>query len=323
MVCDDALLIDPVKCKYLLDLNDFRMNLDLADLRAFIAVADLGSFVAAARAHHLSQPALSRRVDKLEQALGFKLFERTTRRVELNAMGRSFMPRARHVLNELENALLGMTELSDRLRGQVTVACIPSAVDAFVASGLRDFHHQYPRIRINLIDDTATNVLQRVARSEADFGISYLGTQEPDLEFDPLIEEDFVLACPPEHPLASHSAVTWAGMSAHGCVMPAPGTGNRMLIDQALAGAKRSNPPINWSCEVHHVPALITLIESGIGIGPVPRFSITDRSRSRLVTVPLIEPRIVRIIGVIRLRGRPLSPAARAFRELLASPVLK
>jgi DNA-binding transcriptional LysR family regulator len=296
------------------------MNFDLADLRAFIAVADLGSFIAAAQALHLSQPALSRRVDKLEQALGFKLFDRTTRKVELNAMGRSFMPRARHVLNELENALLGMTELSDRLRGQVTVACVPSAVGAFVARGLSEFHQQFPRIRVNLMDDTATNVLLAVARAEADFGISYLGTQEPDLEFEPLIEEDFVLACPPGNELASRSAVTWSEMAEHECVMLAPGTGNRMLIDQALAGVKLQPPPQIWSCEVRHVPALTTLIESGIGIGAVPRFSIPQTALSRLVTVPLIEPRVTRMIGVIKPRGRPLSPAAQAFRDLLAPP---
>src|SRR5215207_7115899 len=109
------------------------MNFDLADLRAFVAVADLGSFSAASQTLHLSQPALSRRVEKLEVALGFRLFERTTRKVELNAMGRSFIPKARHVLNELESALLGMTDLSDRLRGQVSIACVPSAVGNLVA----------------------------------------------------------------------------------------------------------------------------------------------------------------------------------------------
>ena len=296
------------------------MNFDLADLRAFIAVADQGSFVAAAQVLHLSQPALSRRVDKLEQALGFKLFDRTTRKVELNAMGRNFIPRARHVLNELENALLGMTELSDRLRGQVTVACVPSAVGAFIAQGLSEFHRQFPRIRVNLVDDTATNVLLAVARDEADFGISYLGTQEPDLEFDPLIEEDFVLACTPEHPLARRKTVTWSEMAEHERVMLAPGTGNRMLIDQALSGAVGKKSSQVWSCEVRHVPALITLIESGMGIGAVPRYSIPQSPPGRLVAVNLTEPRVVRMIGVIKPRGRPLSAAAQALRDLLASP---
>lgn len=175
------------------------MNFDLADLRAFVTVAELGSFRAASEALHITQPALSRRVDKLEQALGFRLLERTTRKVELNAMGRNFVPKARHVLHELESALLGMTDLSDRLRGQVSVACIPSAISNLLAEVVRKFHDAYPRIHVRLLDETAGEILLAVARSEADFGISYLGTQEPDLEFEPLLQEHFVLACRPDN----------------------------------------------------------------------------------------------------------------------------
>lgn len=290
------------------------MNFDLTDLRAFVAVADLGSFRAASEAMHVTQPALSRRVDKLEQALGFRLFDRTTRKVELSAIGRSFIPRARHVLNELETALLGMTDLSDRLRGQVTIACIPSAVGAFVAAALREFHRQFPRIHVRVVDESATDILSSVSRSEADFGISYLGIQEPDLEFEPLIEEDFVLACPASHPLASQSRVTWSELAQHECVMLAPGTGNRMLIDQALAS--QALRPV-WSCEVQHVPALISLIEAGIGVGAVPRFAVPSGHQPVLVSIALGDPQVTRTIGTIRRRGRPLSPAARAFHDLM------
>ncbi|MBA2965216.1 MULTISPECIES: LysR family transcriptional regulator [Ramlibacter] len=290
------------------------MNFDLDDLCAFVAVADRGSFRAAATALHLSQPALSRRVEKLEGALGFRLFERTTRKVELNALGRSFMPKARHVLHELESALLGMTDLSDRLRGQVTVACVPSAVGSFVANALTVFHRQYPGIQVRLVDDSATEILLAVARAEADFGISYLGTQEPDLEFQPLVQEDFVLACLPTHPLARQPSVRWADLAQHECVMLAPGSGNRMLIDQALASLP-ARPA--WSCEVRHVPALVSLVEAGIGVGPVPRFAIAQGSQGRLASVPLVEPTVVRTMGTIKRRGRPLPAAAQAFHALL------
>jgi DNA-binding transcriptional LysR family regulator len=74
------------------------MNFDLADLRAFLAAADLGRFKAASAAIHLSQSALSRRIDKLETALGVRIFERTTRKVEQIRLGRSFVPKARSVL---------------------------------------------------------------------------------------------------------------------------------------------------------------------------------------------------------------------------------
>ena len=293
------------------------MNFDLTDLRAFVAVADLGSFRAASQALHLTQPALSRRVDKLEQALGFRLFDRTTRKVELNAMGRNFLPRARHVLNELDSALLGMTDLSDRLRGQVTIACVPSAVVTFVADALREFHRQLPRIHVRVIDESATDIVLAVAHGEADFGISYLGTQEPDLEFEPLFDEDFVLACPVHHPLARRRSVTWSEMAQHDCVMLAPGSGNRLLIDQAL-GVVPLRPA--WSCEVRHVPALLSLIEAGIGVGAVPRFAVAEGTPAGLAIIALVEPRVARTIGTIRRRGRPLSPVAQTFHDLLARP---
>lgn len=292
------------------------MNFDLSDLRAFVAVADLGSFRAAADALHLSQPALSRRVDKLEQALGFRLLERTTRKVELNAMGRSFVPKARHVLAELESALLGMTDLSDRLHGQVTVACVPSAVTNFLAGAVREFHQQFPRIRIRLIDETAAEILLAVARAEADFGVSYWGTQEPDLEFQPLVEESFVLACLPGHPLAARASVGWAELAQYECVTLAPGTGNRVLMEQALAGV---SPRPGWTCEVRHVPALVSLIEAGVGVGAVPHLALRSGQQATLVSVPLVEPEIKRTIGAIRRRGYPLMPAAQAFHDLLVA----
>jgi len=194
------------------------MNFDLSDLRAFAAVAELGSFRAAAEAQHISQPALSRRVDKIEQALGFRLFERTTRKVELNAMGRVFLPRVRRVLDELDTAMFGMTDLANRLYGQVTVACIPSAVDNFLAAALQRFHQQYPSIHLRLLDQPATDILLSVVRVQADFGITYLGVQDPDLVFETLLREPFVLACRRDHPLAQERPLRWAQLAPYECV---------------------------------------------------------------------------------------------------------
>ena len=292
------------------------MNFDLSDLRAFVSVADLGSFRAAAETLHLSQPALSRRVDKLEQALGFRLFERTTRKVELNAMGRAFLPRARHVLGELEAALLGMVDLSERIHGLVTVACIPSVVDNFVAGVVRDFHRRFPSIRVRLLDQSAPDILLSVARSEADFGITYLGTQEPDLEFERLVEEPFVLACRADHPLARASQVRWAQLAEHDCVVLAPGSGNRLLMDQGLAHVT-AKP--RWTCEVQHVPAQLSLIQAGVGIGAVPRLALAGGAGASLVGVPLVEPELARSVGIVRRRGRPSGAAVQAFHDALVA----
>lgn len=99
--------------------------------------------------------------------------------------------------------------------------------------------------------------------------------------------------------------------------MLAPGTGNRMLVDQALSGLPRQPA---WSCEVRHVPALLSLIEAGLGIGAVPRFAVSSSGSSALACVPLVEPTVTRTLGIIRRRGRPLTPAAQALHELLMRP---
>jgi len=96
------------------------MNFDLPDLRAFVSVAKLGSFSAAAEELHLSQPALSRRIEKLESALGVRLFHRTTRKVDMTTVGREFSHRASDLLNILEQSLMGIREQCAEMRPTYT-----------------------------------------------------------------------------------------------------------------------------------------------------------------------------------------------------------
>jgi len=184
------------------------MNFDLPDLRAFVSVAKLGSFSAAAEELHLSQPALSRRIEKLESALGVRLFHRTTRKVDMTTVGREFSHRAGDLLNSLEQSLMGIRDVATHVSGEVTVACIPSAIRYFLPTILSAYHARYPRILLRIIDQGANEVLTTILRNEADFGLNYIGAQEPDLVFEPILKEPFVVACRTEHPLARMKKVT-------------------------------------------------------------------------------------------------------------------
>jgi DNA-binding transcriptional LysR family regulator len=288
------------------------MNFDLADLRAFLAVADLSSFRAAAESLHLSQSAMSRRVDKLEDALGVSLLVRTTRKVELTTIGRTFVHKARAVLDELDNALVGIADFAQRISGEITVACVPSAVSHFLPAVIREFHRLHPHTRVRLIDESSADLLLSVANGDADLGLTYIGSQEPDIEFEPLLQDPFVLACPLDHPLARRRRVTWAELAEHDYVSLAQGSGNRFLMDQALARLERKP---DWYCEVRHVPALVSLVEAGLGVGVVPQLALPPSSR--LARVRLEEPAISRSIGIIRRRGRPLKLPAQQFHRLL------
>ena len=290
------------------------MNFDLPDLRAFVAVSKLGSFRAAAAELHLSQPALSRRIEKLERALGVRLFHRTTRKVDMTTVGREFSYRATDLLNSLEQSLMGIRDVAAHVSGEVTIACIPSAVRYFLPGILKAYHQRYPKILIRIIDQGANEVLTTVLRNEADFGLNYIGTQESDLEFEPMLKEPFVVACRPEHPLARKKKVTWSDLRAYDYMSVTKASGNRFLLDLALA----DNPERpRWYCEAQHVSTLVSLVEAGLGVAAVPRLSMPPDGHLTLISVPLVEPVITRTVGLIRRRGRPLSPAAQQLYDQL------
>jgi DNA-binding transcriptional LysR family regulator len=292
------------------------MNFDLADLRAFVAVAEMNSFRAAATALHLSQPAISRRIEKLEAALGIRLFERTTRRIALTAVGRDFSHKARSLLDDLENSLLSMREVAASQMGEVVIACVPSAAYYFLPKVLAEYHQQYPRIRVRIIDDSANGVLASVTRGEAEFGINITGNQEPDIDFQGILTESFVVACRHDHPLASRSTVSWAEIGQYDYMTVDRSSGNRLLLDLALAHTSLN---LAWCYEARHVSTLIGLVEAGLGIAVVPRLSMPADEHPTLTSISLTDPTVERMVGLVRRRGRELTPSALHLYQLIES----
>lgn len=291
-----------------------RINFDLQELQAFVAVAERSSFRAAAEDLHLSQPALSRRIEKLENILGARLLDRTTRHVALTNVGRVFLEHSRAALAELESAMLGVVDLATQLSGLVSVACVPSAAYYFLPSVLREFAARYPRIRVRVIDEGANTVLNAVISGRADFGINFIGTQETDVEFKAIFKEDFVLAARKDHPLASRKEVTWEDLGGERFMTVDKDSGNRLLIDAALAkSGKRSQSAF----EVSHVLTLLGMVEAGLGVAAVPQLALPLTTHPTLVGIPLVKPRVSRTLGLISRHGRSLAPASQVLYDML------
>lgn len=295
------------------------INFDLNDLLAFRAVAELSNFRKAAESVHLSQPAFSRRIDKLEQALGVKLLERTTRRVTLTAVGREFERKVRELLDELDSTLLGIRGVAATRLGEVSVGCVPSTVYYYLSQVVRRYHERSPKVRVKIFDAGANDVLSAVLRGEVDFGLNFIGAQDGDIDFTPLVEERFVAACTREHPIAKLARVTWAQLADYEYIQVGRASGNRLLLDQALASVK-TRPQSLY--ETQHVTTALGLVEAGLGVAAVPAMAMPDDGHPLLVSVPLVEPAVVRRVGLIRRHGRTLSPAAQQlfdlFRDLRA-----
>ncbi|MBE9603799.1 LysR family transcriptional regulator [Acetobacteraceae bacterium H6797] len=290
------------------------MAIDLEQLRTFVAVAEAESLTRASEVLHLSLPAISRRLSALEEELGIALLTRTTRRVSLTQTGREFLPRARRLLDELEESLLGIRETAARRRGLVTIACIPTAAYYFMPATLAEFARRFPAVRVRVMDLSADGVIDAVATGGAEFGIGMEGAGHPEVEFRPLRRDPFVLACRRDNPLATRRNLRWEDLKGLRLVGVSRRSGNRLILDRALL--PRGIQP-NWHYEAEHLSTSLGLVEAGLGVAVVPRLALPRTPHPILVARPLSEPRIERATGVVLRLGSSLGPAARAFLDML------
>ena len=290
-----------------------RINFEMLDLRALLAVSDLRSFHRAAESIGLSQPALSRRIRALEEALGTPLLERSTRRVAPTAVAKQLEPTIRRLLDEMENSILSLTEVGKNLRGRVSLASIPTAAIYFLPRVIEEFNSKYPNIRFRIMDLSSSEGLESIARAEVEFGINILGNTHPDLVMTPLMHDPFMLICRRDHPLARKGRVRWGDLEHHRIIGVSRESGNRIVLENALAQA---NVQIGWFYEVNHLSTAFGLTETGMGASVLPRLA-TPKSHPSIVTKALVEPTITRTIGIVERRGGTLSPPASRFRDLL------
>ncbi|HXP97534.1 MAG TPA: LysR family transcriptional regulator [Telmatospirillum sp.] len=291
-----------------------RINFELLDIRAFLAILDLGGFHKAAETLNMSQPALSRRIQALETSVGAPLLERTTRRVVPTSAGRSFAPLARRLLGEFEDSLFGITGLGDRQTGQITLACVPTAVFYFLPEAIERFNAGFPHIRFRILDLSANDGLESVRNGEAEFGINFIGSSESDLTFTPLLDDPFVLACRHDHPLARLDQIDWKDLEGEPLIGVCRASGNRQTLENALS---KSDVRLNFQYEVNHLTTSLGLVERGLGISVLPKLATPPGTHPVIVTRRIGEPVVQRTIGLVERRAARLSPAAQRFRDML------
>src|SRR5438874_1368146 len=147
------------------------MRLDTLGVEAFVAIAEEGSFGKAAERLHITQTALSRRLQNFEALLGVTLVERTTRSVALSTTGREFLPEARRLIGELGAALLEIHERGRAQRGEVSIACVPTVGVRYLPRIIEEYTSRHPDNRIRILDHASSAVAEAVLRREAEFGI--------------------------------------------------------------------------------------------------------------------------------------------------------
>jgi DNA-binding transcriptional LysR family regulator len=289
------------------------MRIDFPGLQAFLSIAERGSFSRAAAHLNLSQTALSHRIRKLEDDLGFQLLARTTRQVSLTPAGLELLPTARRMIGELSDAIDVLRTRGRKQQSHIAIGCLPTIAAYHLPLVLRKFNAIYPGTSIKIHDNSAGEIATLVQSGQAEFGVTIAANGVLDLAVIPLVKERFVLLCRRDNTLAQRRSIAWSQLGDAPLIRISPQAGNRALIDDALAHRREA---LNWRYEVQHLQTAVGMVGADIGIAIVPNMAVSPQAVAGLVAIPLRNPSVSRTVGIVLRRGQPITPPAQALVDL-------
>jgi LysR family transcriptional regulator, cyn operon transcriptional activator len=291
-------------------MNNLNEGMELHQLRCVVAIADHGTFTQAAAALHLSQPALSHAVARLERDLGSRLFERSAAGTRLTEAGRAFLAPARRALAEADSGRAAVEEVAGVLSGELRVALVRTAV--VEASRLvLEFHRRHPGVSI-VVDEPAADreVADAVRSARCDIGVIHAVGKPADLP-GVAAGTQRIVAIFPEALAPTTPTVTLDYLSGMPVIAPRSGTSQRIAHDAFFAGHAKK-PPVIAECSDHGV--LVELVRGGLGTA-ICSDSLVAALHGDGIAVRSIDRRQLTELTVIR---RPqASPAALAFLAML------
>jgi len=289
-------------------------DLTSRQLQTILALAEYGSFIAAASLLKTSQPAVTRTVKHVEEVLGIKLFERSTRSVQITAAGKEFVAVAARMLNDLKITLRSMRELSDQRRGQIIISSIMSVANGKLPGLVSAYRLDHPGIELHVRDGVHGTVIEDVRSGASDFGITYLD----DLP-DPFLSvrvgrEDFIIVLPKNHELARSKTLSLLDLKGVPLVSLPRDSRTRRVIDGAASSVGLT---LNHVVTVSQFATMLGFVRAGIGLAIAPKSGVASFLGKELNAIPIRGRPLARDRGIITLKEREPSPAATGLMSLI------
>ncbi|MBC07903.1 LysR family transcriptional regulator [Thalassospira sp.] len=248
-------------------------SLNIRHMRVFVAVADQGNFTAAAGVLGLGVPAVTATIRQFEDVTGAALFDRTTRQVALTQTGERFLPIARRLLADFEEALGDLDALSKGVGGKITIAAAPSVLTRILPAVISEFVAAHPDARIRLDERNAGEVHEAVANNAADFGIAGEWQALPDIDFRPLFSDRFGVLCRADHEFAQKSVLRWSDLSGQKLVGLGPESGT---------GALMAQPGVTSDLSSDTMPVLSPAVRDAVAAGIPAAKSVLARAQKAM-----------------------------------------
>ena len=286
--------------------------MDITALQAFVAVAEAGSFSRASERLYLTQPAISKRIAQLESELDTRLFDRIGRTIYLTESGKALLPRAQHILLELEDSRRAISNLSGKIAGQLRIGTSHHIGLHRLPPVLRRYTAAYPEVELDLHFMDSEEACRAVLHGDLELAVVTLPlTPTPELQTRLVWPDPLVFIVYPHHPLLTEpSPIGPARLCEHPAILPAPGTYTREIIEQAFH-PYGLRIPIRMS--TNYLETIKMMVGVGLGWSVLPRTMLSDDLRVLSVS----DIQLNRRLGVVWHGARTLSNAANAMLNQL------
>jgi DNA-binding transcriptional LysR family regulator len=286
----------------------------LQDLQAFVTVAEQRSFSVAARRLHRTQPAISQAVRRIEDELGDRLFDRSSRNGALTEAGALLLEHAQRLLRLASEAEAAVRELQQVRRGRVVIGANEAAVHSLLPY-VRDYAATHPQVTIEVRRVPSKRMAIELLDRSMDFGVMTFQPADRGLQSIAIGDDEIVMLAHPSHPLAGKKRVSMEEVGRQVVIAhndPSP------TRERVLRLYERRRAPINIQVSLPSLDGIKRAVELGVGIAVLPRrCALTEIERGDLVAVEVPELKGRRVVRFVFRRTGDLSHAAAAFLELV------
>ncbi len=293
------------------------INIKYRPLKAFLLAVDTGSFTHAANHLGVTQPSFTALIQDLEEVLGLRLFERTTRSISLTSAGQDFYARVQRPIADLEEAYRSLADLAAVRRGNVALGALPSAALTLLPAATGTLRQAHPALKVRVVEAHNDELVALLRTNQIEFAVAAQAEPASDLTFTPLGEDCFCAVFPAGHPLGDAPGMLhWRDVLRYDLILLSQGSHARQQFDRAVRDEVGA-PTTALRYDVTHMGTAAGMVRQGLGVSVLPRLALPELNLSGLLCTPLCDASARRYIGVLHRRDRTLSPAAQALVEQL------
>jgi len=285
--------------------------MDSTALKAFLVVAEHNSFSRAAEQLYLTQPAVSKRIVKLEEQLNTRLFDRIGRTVSLTVSGQHLLPKAKAILQAMDDTACELTNLSGHVGGKLRIATSHHISLHRLPEPLRLFIARYPQVELDIQFAESEVIYDGLLQGRWQLGIITLNPEpHPQLQQQVIWQDQMQFVAAPDHPLSQQSSVNLAELSSYPALLSKSNTFTRGIVEQDFGEQELA---LKVAMSTNNLDTIRMMVSIGMGWSILPQTLINNDLK---VIASQSKP-IVRHLGCVWHQQRSLSNAAKALMEIL------